>query len=67
MRGGSAILSKRSIVYANAKAKNPKRWSRGIRDWTPVGDVALNPDQLDADRWEGAIPLLTYLEGCIQV
>ena len=38
------ILANRSVVYANAKTKNPKRWSRDVRNWTPVGDVALNPD-----------------------
>lgn len=44
------ILAKRSIVYAHAKAKNPKRWSGDIRDWTPVGDVALNPDQITKEK-----------------
>src|SRR5690625_207246 len=38
-----AILKKRKDVYEVAKAKQPERWSRGIRNWTPNEQVALNP------------------------
>ena len=38
-----AILKKRKDVYEVAKAKHPERWSRGIRNWTPNEQVALNP------------------------
>ena len=44
------ILANRTDVYLNARAKNPNRWSRGIRDWTPIGEVALNPDQLTKEK-----------------
>lgn len=40
-----AILAQRQAVYAEAKARNPRRWSRQIRDWTPVRAVWLNPDK----------------------
>lgn len=43
-RGADAsILEKRAQVYEAARAKNPTRWSRSTRDWTPEGGVALNP------------------------
>ena len=39
------ILSRRDEVYREAKRKNPLRWSRQTRSWSPVGEVRLNPDQ----------------------
>ena len=39
------ILSKRDEVYREAKRKNPLRWSGQTRNWSPVGEVWLNPDQ----------------------
>ncbi|WP_419650159.1 hypothetical protein, partial [Thiolapillus sp.] len=27
-----------------AKQRNPERWSRGTRNWEPVGEVWLNPE-----------------------
>ena len=39
------ILSKRDEVYREARRKNPLRWSRHTRNWSPVGEVWLNPDQ----------------------
>lgn len=39
------ILAKRQQVYQAAKAQNPRRWSGKTRDWTPAGDVALNPEK----------------------
>jgi len=30
----------------NARAKNPGRWSGNIRNWQPVGEVALNPEKI---------------------
>jgi len=36
------ILEKRRKVYAKARRKNPKRWSKNIRNWEPVGEVRLN-------------------------
>ena len=37
-----AILSQREKVYANAKTKNPKRWSGSTRNWKPIQEVKLN-------------------------
>ena len=39
-----AILSKRREVYLQAKLDNPKRWSGDIRNWDPVKEVHLNPE-----------------------
>jgi len=40
------ILEGRQRLYEAAKAKQPVRWSRKTRDWTPVGTVYLNPGKL---------------------
>ena len=40
-----AILETRNNVYEMAKARTPARWSGDTRDWSPVGDVALNPEK----------------------
>lgn len=37
------LLSKRDIVYAKAKVRNPRRWSGATRNWQPIGAVLLNP------------------------
>lgn len=37
------VLAARHEVYEAAKARHPERWSGPVRDWTPVGDVALTP------------------------
>jgi putative transposase len=37
------ILARREEVYRDAKARHPQRWSGDTRNWTPVGDVHLNP------------------------
>ena len=42
----SALLAKRADVYEAAKAANPRRWSGATRNWQPVREVHLNPDQL---------------------
>jgi len=41
----NVILKKRNTVYELAKSRTPERWSGKTRDWTPVGDVALNPEK----------------------
>jgi transposase len=38
-----AILAKRAKVCAAAKTANPRRWTGPTRNWTPIGDVVLNP------------------------
>jgi len=40
----AAILKKRRRVYRAARRRHPERWSREIRDWTPVHKVHLNPE-----------------------
>ena len=37
------IIENRIRVYESAKARNPLRWSRDIRDWSLPQAVALNP------------------------
>jgi putative transposase len=40
-----AILANRRVIYAAAKTTTPRRWTGDIRNWTPVGDVTLNPER----------------------
>jgi len=40
----TALLAAREHVYADAKARHPRRWSGPTRNWTPVGAVWLNPE-----------------------
>jgi transposase InsO family protein len=44
-----AILDKRKAVYEAAKIENPGRWSGETRNWTPVGEVWLNPENSNAE------------------
>ena len=37
-------LARRAILYANARAKKPERWSGKTRNWQPAGPVWLNPE-----------------------
>jgi putative transposase len=37
-----AILAKREVVYRAARTRTPRRWTLNTRNWTPIGDVALN-------------------------
>jgi putative transposase len=39
------ILARRSELYARARDANPDRWSRTIRNWSPIATVALNPER----------------------
>jgi putative transposase len=39
------ILARRHVLYQRARAANPARWSGNTRNWTPIGDVMLNPDR----------------------
>ena len=40
----STTLANRAILYANACAQKPERWSGKIRNWQPAGPVWLNPE-----------------------
>ena len=43
-----AILGARHELYLSARERNPRRWSRHTRDWTPVAAVTLNPERESA-------------------
>jgi transposase InsO family protein len=38
------ILASRHVLYEEARDQHPERWSRGTRNWTPIGTVVLNPE-----------------------
>ena len=42
------ILAARKVVYETARQRRPERWSGETRNWSPVGEVWLNPDKEDA-------------------
>jgi hypothetical protein len=37
------ILAQRHALYIQARERNPRRWSRHTRDWSPIDAVTLNP------------------------
>lgn len=39
------LLKKRKERLEEAKRANPTRWSKGVRNCTPIGSVTLNPDK----------------------
>ena len=40
-----AILDARHALYQQARERNPARWSRDTRNWSPIGAVTLNPER----------------------
>ena len=40
-----AILAARHALYLQARERNPARWSRHTRNWSPIGAVTLNPEK----------------------
>ena len=40
-----AILAARHALYQQARERNPARWSRDTRNWSPIGAVTLNPER----------------------
>jgi putative transposase len=40
-----AILAARHDVYRRARQRNPRRWARHTRNWTPIATVTLNPER----------------------
>jgi len=44
-----SILAQRSALYATARAKNPRRWTRATRNWRRIDIVYLNPDQIEPE------------------
>ena len=43
----ATILAQRHALYTSARRANPERWSRSTRNWSPVGQVILNPEPLN--------------------
>ena len=41
----TALLAARTAVYEKARAENPRRWKRKIRDWSKPTRVFLNPNK----------------------
>jgi len=39
------LLAARHALYVQARERNPRRWSRHTRDWSPIGTVTLNPER----------------------
>lgn len=39
------ILATRHALYVQARERNPRRWSRHTRDWSPIDTVTLNPER----------------------
>lgn len=39
-----AILHNRDIVYSEAKARHPERWTGDTRNWSRIDEVRLNPN-----------------------
>jgi hypothetical protein len=40
-----ALLAARHALYQQARQRNPARWSRQTRNWTPIAAVTLNPER----------------------
>jgi putative transposase len=40
------ILERRKRVYEKARARHPQRWTGNVRNWDPIKEVLLNPDQI---------------------
>jgi len=51
-----AILAARHQTYQQARERHPARWSRNTRNWSPITQVALNPER---DSVAAATPLST--------
>ena len=48
------ILENRRLVYERARRHHPERWTGPTRNWTPVGDVHLNPEKRPEERCKTA-------------
>lgn len=46
----AAILKNRERVYERARRRRPERWTGATRNWTPIGDVHLNPEKRPEER-----------------
>jgi len=50
----TAILARRKQVYAEARNRNPRRWSLNTRDWTLEDQVWLNPERIRPEELKQA-------------
>jgi transposase InsO family protein len=41
----TTILAARQVVYERARSERPDRWSGAVRNWDPITEVHLNPEQ----------------------
>jgi len=44
------ILAARERLYIEARERNPERWARHTRNWTPIEEVTLNPEASSTRR-----------------
>jgi len=47
-----AILARRRVVYAKARAEHPERWTTKTRNWDRVAEVTLNPPKVKKEKTE---------------
>jgi putative transposase len=45
-----AVLAQREAVYAEARQRNPRRWSQSTRDWELKDEVWLNPERMQPEE-----------------
>ncbi|GAB7546614.1 hypothetical protein CS8_082980 [Cupriavidus sp. 8B] len=52
----TALLAQRTALYEAARARNPQRWTAGIRNWELPDAVYLNPEraQQNAENYKQA-------------
>jgi putative transposase len=48
------ILENRDQVYREAKNRNPRRWTRGTRNWKLDAQVWLNPERIRSEALQQA-------------
>jgi putative transposase len=46
----TAVLAQREAVYAEARQRNPRRWSRSTRNWKLKDEVWLNPERMQPEE-----------------
>jgi hypothetical protein len=46
----TAVLAQREAVHAEARQRNPRRWSRSTRNWKLKDEVWLNPERMQPGR-----------------
>ena len=46
----AAVLAQREAVYAEARQRNPQRWSRSTRNWELKDEVWLNPERMQPEE-----------------